>query len=427
MTRAVGLDFGTTNSALAVATPGGTVELAKFKTDLGFTSAFRSILYFDAENPPHGGRPRAVAGPAAVDAYLQSRAHGRLIQSMKSYLPSRLFKHTNILGQTFSLENLIATAVRELKTAAEAQFGPLGASVVVGRPVHFSGGRTEKDDRFALDRLRAAVRAAGFEEISFELEPVAAAYKYQADLEREELVLIADFGGGTSDFSLVRLKPGAAAESAVVGTDGVGVAGDTFDGRMVRHLVAPRLGLNSRYRSPFGEVLPVPSWLYEHFEKWHTLSFLKSKRTMELLEELRFQAQEPEKIDALIHVVENDSGYRLYRSVESAKFGLTDGEEAAFAFDEPPVEIREQTARGEFERWIAPETGQIGDCVDRLLRHCNAAPDDVDSVFMTGGTSFVPAIKKIFERRFGAGRIRSGEELTSVAQGLAISALRRGG
>ncbi len=241
-------------------------------------------------------------------------------------------------------------------------------------------------------------------------------------------MLIADFGGGTSDFSLVRLKPRShgAADSAVIGTDGVGVAGDTFDGRMVRRLVAPKLGLGSHYRSPFGEVLPVPSWLYEHFERWHYLSFLKTKRTMELLEELKFQALEAEKITALIHVVENDSGYRLYRSVESAKFGLTDNETAAFAFDEPPVGIREESTRGEFEEWIAPETREIGDCMDRLLRRCRLSFGDIDSVFMTGGTSLVPAIRRLFEQRFGAERLRTGGELTSVAQGLAISALRRG-
>jgi hypothetical chaperone protein len=342
---------------------------------------------------------------------------------MKSHLPSRLFRQTNILGGTFSLEDLIGMLIRQLRLAAEAQFGGLGRSVVVGRPVHFSGAKTKADDDFAIARLRAALAAAGFEEIAFVYEPVAAARQYQATLNDKELVLIADFGGGTSDFSLVRLGAGPFGERAVVGTDGVGIAGDNFDSRIVRRLVAPSLGLNSPYQPPFGAPLPIPSWLYEHLEKWHYLSFLKSKRTMELLEELRFQALEPEKINALIHVVESDSGYRLYRSVESAKFALTDRESAAFVFDDSPIAIHANVAREQFEAWIAREVHRIGDCVDRLLRRSGVSFQEVDSVFMTGGTSLVPAVKRLFTERFGPERMKGGDELTSVAKGLALEAL----
>ena len=427
--KAVGLDFGTTNSALAVAAPDGTVELARFKTGPAFSTTFRSILYFDGEDASAAGAPRPSAGPQAIDAYLSSRAHGRLIQSMKSYLPSRLFHQTNILGRNFALEDLIATVVRAIRAAAEAQFGDLGGRVVVGRPVHFSGAKSKADDEFALGRLRAALSAAGFDDVIFQFEPVAAALQYQSVLEREELVLIADFGGGTSDFSLVRLgRRGTAAEDrAIVGTDGVGIAGDTFDSRVVRRLVAPALGLNSKYQPAFGAPLPIPSWLYEHLEKWHYLSFLKAQRTMELLEELKFQALAPEKIAALIHVVENDSGYRLYRSVEQTKFALTDGDTAPFAFDEALVAIHASVARRDFESWIARDIQRITECVDRLFRRSGVSFEEVDSVFMTGGTSLVPAVKRLFEERFGAARMKSGEELTSVAKGLALEALSANG
>jgi hypothetical chaperone protein len=425
-TKAVGLDFGTTNSALAVASRDGAIELARFDTSGSFATTFRSVLYFDPENTAPGGSPRAVAGPQALEAYLSARAHGRLIQSMKSYLPSRLFRHTNILGRNFALEELIAMIVEAIRTAAEAQFGDLGRSVVVGRPVHFSGAKSKADDDFALERLRAALEAAGFERVLFQFEPVAAALQYQTALDRDELVLIADFGGGTSDFSLVRLGPqrrDGSGERSIVGTDGVGIAGDTFDSRIVRRLVAPALGLNSRYRPAFGAPLPIPSWLYEHLEKWHYLSFLKAQRTMELLGELKFQALEPEKIAALIHVVENDGGYRLYRSVENAKFALTDAETAAFGFDDAPIAIHEDLTRERFEAWIARDIQRIADCVDRLFRRSGVSFHEVDSVFMTGGTSLVPAVKRLFEERFGAARMKSGEELTSVAKGLALAAL----
>jgi hypothetical chaperone protein len=430
MNEVVGLDFGTTNSAISIAKPDRTVELAKFKVDSHISTTFRSILYFDAENLNKNNSPRAVAGPEAITSYLKGRTHGRLIQSMKSYLASHLFTQTNIFNYTFSLEDLIAMIVRELRVAAESQFGRLGKAVVVGRPAHFSGAKEENDDSFALNRLRSAIEAAGFEQVTFEFEPVAAAYKYQMQLDHEELVLIADFGGGTSDFSLVQLRPYNRSyegdDSVIIGTDEVGIAGDTFDSKMMRHVVAPKLGLNSRYRSPFGNILAVPFWLYEHLEKWHYLSFLKTKRTMEQLKELSFQALEPDKINALIHVVENDRGYQLYRSVENTKCQLSKNETASFSFEDFPIQIIELMTRRDFEKWIAPETQQIADCIDRLLKQCHLSAKDVDTVFMTGGSSFVPAIRSIFEQRFGgAARLRAGEELTSVATGLAVSALRR--
>lgn len=228
MSKAFGLDFGTTNSALALAHADRAVELARF----GAGSTFRSILYFEQDEASQSGKLRVVAGPDAIQGYLNARMPGRLIQSTKSYLASRLFSQTQIFNQTFSLEELIGTLLRYLRKSAESQFGDLGSKLVVGRPVHFSGTKSQTDDDFAVERLRKAIANAGFDEVHFLPEPVAAAYKYRQRLDHDELVLIADFGGGTSDFSLVQLKakssgPGKA-QSSVIGTDGVGIAGGHF-------------------------------------------------------------------------------------------------------------------------------------------------------------------------------------------------------
>jgi hypothetical chaperone protein len=259
-------------------------------------------------------------------------------------------------------------------------------------------------------------------------EPIAAAHKYQQRLDHEELVLIADFGGGTSDFSLVQLQAklsGAGkAQSSVIGTDGVGIAGDTFDSKMVRNLVAPMLGLGSKYKSQFGKVLPVPNWLYEHLERWHYLSFLKTKKNMELLRRIRFQALEPQKIDALIDLVDHDLGYRLYQSIERAKCALSDEAQTQFGFHEAAVAIDQPVWRSQFEDWIDPEVSQISRCIDRLLTNCNISRQEVNAIFMTGGSSFVPMIRRLFEHKFGKETpIRAGQEFTSVAEGLAIHAL----
>jgi hypothetical chaperone protein len=420
--KAIGLDFGTTNSALAIAKPEEAVRLAQFKGG----ATFRSIIYFEEEDSARTGKSRVVAGPDAIQSYLSAKTPGRLIQSMKSYLASRLFTQTQILGETYDLEDLIGILLRYLRKSAEAQFDDLGSTVVVGRPVHFSGAKDEADDEFAVNRLRVALERAGFTNVRFLPEPIGAAYKYQQRLDHEELVLVADFGGGTSDFSLVQLQSSSAgkAQSSVIGTDGIGMAGDTFDSKMVRNVVAPLLGLGSRYKSQFGKVLPVPNWLYEQLERWHYLSFLKTKKNMELLRQIRFQALEPQKLDALIDLVDHDLGYRLYQSIERTKCALSDEAQTRFRFQEAVVAIDQAVLRSQFEDWIEPEVSQIGHCVDRLLTTCNIAAQDVDAVFMTGGSSFVPLIRKLFEHKFGSETpIRAGQEFTSVAEGLAIHAL----
>jgi hypothetical chaperone protein len=427
LSRAIGLDFGTTNRALAIAGPDRRIALARFGAD----TTFRSILYFAEDENARAGRLRVVAGPEAIDAYLNTKSPGRLIQSTKSYLASRLFTQTQVLSENYTLEELIGILLRHLRKATEAQFGDLGTTLVAGRPVHFSAARDSADDDFALGRLRAAYAQAGFTDVHFLPEPVAAAYKYQQRLQREELVLIADFGGGTSDFSLVHLqqKQSAQREPAqqVIANDGVGIAGDTFDSKLVRKLVAPLLGLGSEYRSEFGKVLPIPNWLYEHLERWHYLSFLKTRKNMELLKQLHYQALEPEKIAALIDLVDHDLGYRLYRAIEAAKCELSAQPRSQFRFTEATTAVENPVDRNEFEDWIEPDIRQITNCIERLLASANVAPKEIDAIFMTGGSSFVPAVRRIFERKFPRTPISAGQEFTSVAEGLALYALELAG
>jgi hypothetical chaperone protein len=426
MRRGVGIDFGTTNSALAVALPDGGAELAIFTGDGQRRSTFRSILFFEAESQP-GGRPQVVAGPDAVRRYIDAGGKGRLIQSMKSHLASRLFTETNVFGYTYRLADLISAIIRTLRERSEEQFGELGTTVVVGRPAHFSGATTAEDDEFALGRLRAGFQQAGFQDVQFEFEPVAAAYQYERQLDHDELVLIGDFGGGTSDFSLVRLGPSrrgrAQRDQDILGVDGVGIAGDRFDSRIVRHLVAPHLGLGSKYRSAFDQTLPIPLWLYENLERWEHLSFLKSKQTMDLLHRLEFTAEAPERVRALIHLVNDDLGYQLYQSVERTKFRLSEEDTSSFTFSDPPVHITTSAARPQFESWIALQIEALQTCISRLMASCSVTAGDVDTVFLTGGSSFVPAVRRLFADTFGPERIRGGEELTTVARGLALRAL----
>ncbi len=318
-----GLDFGTTNSALAAVRGEDAPVLAEYADDTGaWISTFRSVLYFERDEA--SDEIAMHAGPRAIAGYLASEDKGgRLVQSLKSFLASRLFSATVIFERSHRLEDLIALLLRSLREQAETSLGERIERAVVGRPVHFVGAEDADAEELALRRLRASLHNAGFRDVAFEYEPVAAAYHYEQGLEGDELILIADFGGGTSDFSLLRVGPGQKGAGrradSILGHDGVGLAGDAFDGKIVRHLVAPRLGRGASFRSVFDRTLPVPGWIYAHLERWHHVSFLKSRKTMQLLLDLRREATEPEKLDALIGLVDQDLGFLLYRETERTK------------------------------------------------------------------------------------------------------------
>jgi hypothetical chaperone protein len=420
-----GLDFGTTNSAVASLVR-GSVALAEFETAHGRSSTFSSLLYFERVRDAAGTRLACSAGPAAVAAYLAAESKGRLIQSLKAYLADRRFEGTSVFGKPYSLEDMIAAIVQRLLAAAGTTFETPPRRAVVGRPVHFSNATDTDADEFALGRLRAAIGRCGFDEIVFEYEPVAAAYRYERTLQRDELIFIGDFGGGTSDFSVLRVGPSVRRRGRVagdlLGTDGVAIAGDAFDRQIIRNLVAPRLGLGSEYFSPPSKFLPVPAWPYERLERWHHLSFLNTAKNLEMLERVRQTASIPERLEALIHLVKGELGYQLHEAVRRTKFALSAEPEATFEFRCEPVAISRRVTRGEFERWIAPELQAIAACVDRLLASTGVAARQIDHVFLTGGSSFVPAVRRLFADRFGPDAITGGEELTSVATGLALRA-----
>jgi hypothetical chaperone protein len=436
MSFALGLDFGTTNSAIAAAVK-GRVTLAQFPSNAGPTETFRSVVYFNPDELGPDHRPLSTTGPGAIEQYLAADGQGRLLQSLKSYLASRLFKSTNVYGRAYTLEGLIALLARDLQKGARAQFGDLPGRVVVGRPVHFAGARDDdsgavastEDEDYALLRLRQALALGGFTQIEFEYEPVAAAYHYESRLTRDELVLIADFGGGTSDFCLMRVGPGVRArgrqQKDILGTDGVPLAGDAFDSKIIRHLVAPLLGRGSHYLSQ-GKLMPVPPWLYGRLERWHHLSFLKTRETLSLLSDIERGAEEPRRIAALIHLIDKDLGYHLYRAVEQTKVALSRAAESRLTFRDGPLQIDVPVTRADFESWIAPERHAIAQAAERLLDRAGVTPEQVDAVFATGGSSLVPAVRQIFVDRFGSERLRSGGELTSVASGLALRGLDLG-
>jgi hypothetical chaperone protein len=242
-------------------------------------------------------------------------------------------------------------------------------------------------------------------------------------------VLIGDFGGGTSDFCLIELGPssrgGRDRQETIRGVAGVPFAGDAFDGRLVRHVVAPKLGLGTVRRSEHGKELPIPAWIYARLERWEDVSFLATPQTLERLRQLAYQAGDSRRLESLIRLVEDDLGYLLYREVERVKLELSERDRARFDFRDLPRRITQEIERSELEGWIADLLARMGAAVDDLLARGGVPTSRVDRVFLTGGSSLVPRVRSLFAERFGADRLRGGEELTTVARGLALIASER--
>ncbi|MFN3202739.1 MAG: Hsp70 family protein [Bradymonadia bacterium] len=422
MSAYVGLDFGTTNSALAIAPEHGPAHLIPLTGPQGTASICRSIMFF--ERGMRATDLEISIGAQAVHRYVETGGEGRLIQSIKSHLASGLFSETRVINRRFDLPDLIGVFLQHLRRHTDVD---LGDRVVVGRPVRYWGAKDAEDEARALERMQAALALAGFHEVVFEYEPVAAALKYGSGLHREELVLIADFGGGTSDFSLIKVGPGVDPEDpdTILGTGGVGIGGDTFDGRIIHEAVAPALGYGSTYDTPYGKTLPIPAWIYGKLERWHHLSFLKSPDTLKLLREIASGAEDPDQIEALIALVDENLGHPLHQAVERTKVALSGDDSTRFRFDLPPLDLTAAVQRATFNDWISPDLATIDAVITDLLDSTGVSADQIDRVFTTGGSSLVPAVRGMLTTRFGADRLAAGDELTSVATGLAIRARSR--
>ena len=431
----IGIDFGTTNSSVAIVSEDG-LELLNFPSLRGLTESYRSVLYL--EQAKQGPRKilKSFTGPEAIEHYLLAEVPGRLIQSLKSYLPSRTLTGTEVFGRRYTLEELIARILTDLRSAIERHTGEPLRHATVGRPVRFVSAETAHDDEFAVTRLEAAFKLAGFDSVDFEYEPIGAAYAYESTLTRDEMILIGDFGGGTSDFSLLHVGPTIRSRGRIkndlLGNAGLGLAGDAFDARIVRKLVSPALGSDSYERTfshapdrPAPIIPAVPAWIYANLERWHYLSFLKTRNVSELLKAARARAHDPDKVAALITLIDEDLGYQLHQAVQQLKVDLSSAESAEFRFRDGSLDIVAQVKRQEFEEWISNDLTAIEETVDSLMRRTGIAASLVDRVFLTGGTSFVPAVRRIFSKRFGTDRVVTGGEFTSVAKGLALIAAKK--
>jgi len=413
--RSIGLDFGTTNSVVALGAEGRS-DMIHFGGPHGVDAVFRSALCFWQDESAKGGLA-AEAGPWAIAEYLEYPEDSRFLQSFKSVAASPSFDTASVFAKRFRFEDLGRLFLERMVGHADGRLDDRPTHIVIGRPVEYAGGNPDP----ALARTRYDAMFTGFcPEIHYVYEPLGAAYSFAARLAEPATILVADFGGGTSDFSVVRV--GAAGDTPrcrPLGHAGVGIAGDRLDYRILDRLVLPILGKGGEYRS-FDKLLEIPRSWFSDFADWSRLALMRNPRTLAELHRLRRAAVDGDAIARMIAVIEHELGYALYDAVGRTKRALSTDEKAQFRFEGGGISIETEVTRETFEVWIANDVAMMEAAVDRALVAAQIEADGIDRVFLTGGTSLVPRIRRIFTDRFGEGKIEAGDELTSIAHGLAL-------
>ena len=410
-----GLDFGTTNTTVAIERD-NTCEVLPIGANR--RPIIPSLIFF----PEFGGE--LMIGQNAIGGYLNSGMNGRLMQSIKSFLPDKNFKGTTVGGQLgyAALEKLISVILSFVKKQTDAYVGEQVSEVIIGRPALFSP--DPERDALAEARIVNAAHQAGFEEVYVQKEPIAAAFEYERRISGEEIAFIADFGGGTSDFTIMRLGPDhvdkADRSSDILGVDGVNVGGNNFDSSIMWRRLIRYFGSEIEYKD-WDKWLPMPRHLMQDLCRWQRITFLKERKTREFVKHLLRTSNDAEPIERLIALIEENLGFSLFQTIEKAKHNLSSDMDTQLAFNQSGIVINECLSRPEFEELTNTHITKIGACIDQLLATSGLAADQIDSFFVTGGTSYIPAVQKVLIDTFGAMKIRTGDAFISVAAGLALS------
>ncbi len=416
MANACGVDFGTSNSTVGVVRPGHDALLALEDNKLTLPSA----VFFNAEDE------QVSYGRAALANYLAGY-EGRLMRSLKSLLGTGLIDgQTEVLGRALPFRMLLGQFIGELKRRAETASGQTFQHAVIGRPVFFVDGN-EKADRLAEQTLSDIAGAAGFRQVAFQFEPIAAAFDYESRIDREEIVLVADIGGGTSDFTLIRVSPQRALRvdrrSDILASGGVHIGGTDFDKYLSLSSVMPLLGLGSQLNNDS----EVPSSYYFNLATWHTINLAYTQKTWLQLKDIYRDARDKPKLDRLLDVIRERSGHWLAIQVEEGKIALSQAESAILNLDRLAPRETLTITRDAFDASIVRLLGTVESTVADLLRDAGIKASEVDTVFFTGGSSGVGSLRQRIARLVPDARAIEGDLFGSIGAGLALDALRRFG
>lgn len=414
--RACGIDFGTSNSTVGWLRP-GMKTLIPLEDD---RTTLPSVLFFNFEER------RPVFGQQALHEYLEGY-EGRLMRSLKSLLGSRLLKsETTLLGSALPFKEVLKLFLGELKRRAEAVAGRPFEEVVLGRPVFFVD-EDPQADREASDTLIEVARSLGLREVSFQYEPIAAAFDYESVIAREELVLIVDIGGGTSDFSLVRLAPErrvlAERQSDILATGGVHIGGTDFDRQLSLQGAMPLFGYGSRMKSE----APMPTSVHLNLATWHTINAVYAQTSQRALASMRYDTLDPTGIDRLFRLIEQRAGHWLAMQVEDGKIALGDSEQHRIDLTRIEAGLAADLDRALFEQAIDPLLERVRASLENLLAGAGIDRKRIDTLFFTGGSSSIPALRRSIAALLPNARQVEGDRFGSIGSGLAIEAHRRYG
>ncbi len=412
---ALGIDFGTSNSAVSFIAADGLARLVPLE---GEATGMPTAVFFNTEEPgTHFGRE-------AVALYLAG-VEGRLLRSLKSLLGSSLVEEETAVGRgTLSFKAIIALFLAELRQRAERHLGRETRRVVIGRPVHFVDDEAQRDRR-AQEVLAEAAAAAGFRDVAFELEPIAAALDYERRLDRESLVLVVDIGGGTSDFTVVRLGPAHIAKKDrsrdILATTGVHIGGTDYDRQLSLQRVMPLLGL--RHTGPSGR--EVPSGPFFDLASWHLIHRMGTAKKLREARDLRSSYADLRLHDRLMAVLERRLGHRLASEVERAKIEVsTQGGEAAIDLAAVEAGLQARITAAEMAEDLEALLGRVLDCAQECIARAGLKPGGVDAVYLTGGSSALRPFQELLRRRFPDTQVVEGDLFGGVASGLSYVATR---
>ena len=413
---ACGLDFGTSNTTLGVV-DAGEARLAPLE---GGSTTLPSAIFFDFERPG-----AAIVGRQAIAAYVEG-LDGRFMRALKSVLGSSLIdEETQLNRSRISFRDVIGRFISETKRRAEAGGPPLDA-VVHGRPVHFVDGDADADAR-AQNALEEIAKSVGFRHVSFQFEPIAAALGYELEQVRgEEIALVADIGGGTSDFSIIRLgpkrwlRPDRADD--VLANDGVRVGGTDFDRDLSLAAVMPEMGYRSALRRPG---LVTPNYYFTDLASWSKINFLYAPTVLAEIRQVVREAADPNRLNRLVRVLEQRRGHSLAIAVETAKIALSDAEAAQIDLSWVEKDLVLSINRTDLIEATKLLADRIADCISRSLKTAGLSADGVDAVFLTGGSTLLSHVRSAILDALPAARVVDGDKFTSVGHGLTVEAARR--
>jgi len=407
------IDFGTSNSLVGAWKDGRRVEALALDPAAADPTLMRTLLYFPSADI-------CYYGAEATRQYLDNDMDGRLFRSFKSHLPNRSYLGTFVEERALPLETMIGLFMLELRKRAEKILGEDIDSAVVGRPARYS--LDAAADNFALHRMTKAAEFAGFKNLEFVAEPLAAALDMRRTMKDEKLVLVGDFGGGTSDFTLIRVGPYAFKKEHVLGLDGCPKAGDALDSLFMSHRLNDFFGAKTEYKVLFGSNrLRMPQSVMERLNRPAHIVHLKEPATYDFIREIRKGALGPkdkEAVDRLFLLIEDQQIFPFFEKIERTKRDLSENDSAEFSFDYPGLQVKAEFRRDEFETWAAPTSEEIFTALDGCLKQAGVESAAVDLVCLTGGSAQVPLIRNELIRRFGPQKLQTQSHFHSVLSGL---------